>query len=92
MSQAHGGNIFCSLIGKPTTPNADIRDLFKTPNPLGLVVFKSKHVQESLGELVPGQEYRCRCKEETCEHDGGEWGGWDYWEIRFDINTLPCVK
>lgn len=34
------------------TPNADIRDLFKTKKPLGIVVFKFEHAQESLGELI----------------------------------------
>lgn len=47
-----GENVFCSLIGKPMTPNADIKDLFKTKKPLGIAVFKFEHAQESLGELI----------------------------------------
>ena len=32
-----------------------------------------------------------RHREWTCRHRGGR-GGEMNWEIRFDINTLPCVK
>ena len=41
--------------------------------------------------LSAGQEYRCRRREQTYGH-GGEGEGGTNWEIRFDINTLPCVK
>ena len=32
-----------------------------------------------------------RHREWKCRHRGGRGGGMN-WEIRFDINTLPCVK
>ena len=38
--------------------------------------------------LYVGQE--CRRREWTCGHGAGEGG--TNWEMRFDINTLPCVK
>ena len=39
--------------------------------------------------LFVGQE--CRRREWTCGH-GGKGEGGTNWEIRFEINTLPCVK
>ena len=44
-----------------------------------------------------GQKLRHRCREEMYGHQGGKaavggGGGVMNWEIRFDINTLPCVK
>ena len=41
--------------------------------------------------LLPGQEKECRCRARMCEHTEEEAGGLN-WEIRLDINTLPCVK
>ena len=41
--------------------------------------------------LFVGQEYRRRHREWTCGHSGEGEGGTN-WEIRFDINTLPCIK
>ena len=41
--------------------------------------------------IFVGQEQRCRRRERTCGN-GGEGKGGTNWEIRFDINTLPCVK
>ena len=41
--------------------------------------------------LFVGQQQRHRCREWTCGH-GGEGEGGTNMEIRFDINTIPCVK
>ena len=41
--------------------------------------------------LFAGQEYRHRCTEWTGGHRVGGEGGMN-WEIRSDIDTLPCVK
>ena len=41
--------------------------------------------------LFVGQEQRCRRREWTCGHRQVGEGGTN-WEIRFDINILPCVK
>ena len=41
--------------------------------------------------LPAGQEQKHRKTERTRGHTGGK-GRWDELEIRFNINTLPCVK
>ena len=41
--------------------------------------------------LFAGQEQKGRHGEQMCGHRGAGEGGMN-WEIRFDINTLLCVK
>ena len=43
--------------------------------------------------LFPGQEKKRRHREQTCGHgEGREGEGGMNWEIRFNINTLQCIK
>ena len=41
--------------------------------------------------LFVGQEQKGRHRERYVDTGGEDEGGMN-WEIRFDINTLPCVK
>ena len=42
--------------------------------------------------LVPGQEPKFRCRQQMHGHGQGVREREVNWEIRFDINVLPCVR